>query len=398
MRILWASNAPWAATGYGVQTALTIRRLRDAGHEVAVASNFGLQGASIEWEGMPILPSGTDAYSNDILQAQYQAWMAGAPGWLITLYDVWIFKASYFKDVPVASWTPVDHYPVPPGVLAWAKEHETIAMSKYGHQALTDKGVHSTYIPHAIDPAIFKPTDKTEARKIVGIPDDAFVVTINAANKGAYPPRKAWSENFGALAVFMGSHKDVHAYIHTDIFGVNGVDLAELARLWSLDPNRIHFAAQFDYKMGKTTSAELALLYSASDVLLATSMGEGFGVPTIEAQACGTPVIVSKFAASPELVGGGWLADIQPFHDHLQGAYFAMPLIGSIVECLEQSYAARGSEEIRQQAIAKAAEYEIDKVFRDGWLPYMDRLADLLKPKAVIPRRQRRAAARRKVA
>lgn len=397
MRLLWASNAPWAGTGYGVQTALVITRLRDAGHEVAVASNFGLQGASIEWEGMPVLPSGTDAYSNDILPAQFLAWTGGAPGWLLTLYDVWVFKASYFKSVPTASWTPVDHYPAPPGVVEWAKAHETIAMSRYGESALADKGVKSTYIPHAFDGNVFKPGDRAEARKILGIPDDLFVVSINAANKGAYPPRKSWSENFGALAVFMATHPDVHVYVHTDIYGVNGVDLQVLAGLWALDPERLHFVSQLDYKMGKITPEQLAVMYRAADVLLATSMGEGFGVPTIEAQACGIPVIVSNFSASPELVGAGWKAAIQPFHDHLQGAFFGTPIIASIIECLEQSYEARGSEELRGQAIAKASEYEIGKVFAESWVPYIEHLADLLKPK-VLTRRQRREAQRKKVA
>jgi len=317
--------------------------------------------------------------------------MAGAPGWLVTLYDVWVFKPSYFKDVPVASWTPVDHYPCPPGVVEWAKGHETIAMSRYGEQALADKKVRSTYIPHGVDTKVFTPGDKAEARKALGMPDDAFAVMINAANKGAHPPRKSWSENFGALAVFMGSHPDVHVYVHTDIFGVNGIDLSALAGRWALDPDRIHFVAQLDYKLGKITSEQLAAMYRAADVLLATSMGEGFGVPTIEAQACGTPVIVSNFSASPELVGAGWLVGGQPEDDPLQGAFFYKPNIGSIVECLEQAYEARGSEELKAKAIAKAAEYDADKVFAEHWLPYLAKLEDLIKPK-VLTRQQRRKA------
>jgi glycosyltransferase involved in cell wall biosynthesis len=51
------------------------------------------------------------------------------------------------------------------------------------------------------------------------------------------------------------------------------------------------------------------------DVMLATSYGEGFGIPTIEALACGTPVIVSEFAASTELLGDVWLVDGQQLCD-----------------------------------------------------------------------------------
>ncbi len=57
----------------------------------------------------------------------------------------------------------------------------------------------------------------------------------------------------------------------------------------------------------------LAALYSAADVLLAPSYGEGFGVPTVEAQACGTRVIGSGWAATADLVAeDGWLVEGQP--------------------------------------------------------------------------------------
>ncbi len=43
------------------------------------------------------------------------------------------------------------------------------------------------------------------------------------------------------------------------------------------------------------------------DVLLTTSMREGFGIPLVEAQAFGTPVIMTDFASMPGLCAGEWL-------------------------------------------------------------------------------------------
>jgi glycosyltransferase involved in cell wall biosynthesis len=68
---------------------------------------------------------------------------------------------------------------------------------------------------------------------------------------------------------------------------------------------------QYAYRLGAPAEV-MAATYSAMDVLLAPSHGEGFCVPLIEAQACGTPVIATDFSAQPELVGAGWLAHHRP--------------------------------------------------------------------------------------
>jgi len=48
---------------------------------------------------------------------------------------------------------------------------------------------------------------------------------------------------------------------------------------------------------------ELPLWYNAADVFVYPSLYEGFGLPPLEAMACGTPVIVSDVSSLPEVVG-----------------------------------------------------------------------------------------------
>ncbi|MBA2413477.1 MAG: glycosyltransferase family 4 protein [Burkholderiaceae bacterium] len=55
--------------------------------------------------------------------------------------------------------------------------------------------------------------------------------------------------------------------------------------------------------LGFVTDDELADLYSAATALVYPSLYEGFGLPPLEAMACGTPVIVSNVSSLPE-VGG----------------------------------------------------------------------------------------------
>jgi len=69
-RVLWASNAPFSATGYGVQTAQVVERLTRDRHEVAIACNYGLQGAETVWNGgVKMYPCGVSGYSDDIMNA-----------------------------------------------------------------------------------------------------------------------------------------------------------------------------------------------------------------------------------------------------------------------------------------------------------------------------------------
>ena len=49
--------------------------------------------------------------------------------------------------------------------------------------------------------------------------------------------------------------------------------------------------------------AELVKLYSQADLLLWASLNEGFGLPPLEAMACGTPVVASHVTSMPEVCG-----------------------------------------------------------------------------------------------
>ena len=54
---------------------------------------------------------------------------------------------------------------------------------------------------------------------------------------------------------------------------------------------------------GYVAPRDMALWYSAADVFAYPSLYEGFGLPPLEAMACGTPVITSNVSALPEVVG-----------------------------------------------------------------------------------------------
>jgi len=58
---------------------------------------------------------------------------------------------------------------------------------------------------------------------------------------------------------------------------------------------------------GYVCEAELPALYSLAEVFVFPSLYEGFGLPPLEAMACGTPVVASNVSAMPEVLGGAAL-------------------------------------------------------------------------------------------
>jgi hypothetical protein len=386
LRILWYSNAPFVPTGYGTQTAQAVTRLIKEGHEVAIHAMYGLEGVSSNWNGIKMYPRGMAPYSDDVLVAHGMDWANGnpkLPALIMTLFDVWPLKSKSLDMVKnIASWVPIDHAPCPADVVDWCKKPNVkpIAMSRFGEQMLNDAGVECFYAPHGIED-VFNPDSKMvnggrtfTGRELMGIPDDKFVVMMNAANKGASPSRKSFAENLLAFGIFAQDKPDAILYLHTEKDGaMGGVNLDHLLHACGIREDQYKIVDQYAYRTGFPQQA-LASMYADADVLLSASMGEGFGLAVIEAQACGTRVIVSDFTAQPELVGSGWAVEVQPFWDAHQRSWFCIPQVGSIVDALKHSYEApRGVDQV---AVDFAKAYNADAVWEAHWKPVMKGLAE----------------------
>jgi glycosyltransferase involved in cell wall biosynthesis len=386
--ILWYSNAVWAPTGYGTQTAQVTTRIQRDGHAVAVAANYGLQAMSMVYDGIPHYPQGYDTYSSDVVEPYFRDWTRQYPDHkplTIALFDAWPLVGEGWNKMPVAIWSMVDHLPVPPKVLEFlAKPNVTpLAASRFAHEQIERAGVESIYVPMAVDTKVYRPTATWDngskpmtGRELMGFgrdADDCFMVScVNANKSGNGVHRKAWGENLLAFSMFAQRHDDVRLYIHTEKSGAHGgVQMDALLRAVGLQSHQYRIVNQFAQHMGIPPEAMAAIL-TDTDVLLAPTYGEGFGLTVLEAAATGTPVIVNDFTCQPELVGEGWLTDGQPWWDSLQFAWWNIPNVQSIVDCLEQAYA-RGRGRSQKQ-IDHAATYDADLVYDTYWKPALAQL------------------------
>jgi len=153
-----------------------------------------------------------------------------------------------------------------------------------------------TVVYEAANP-IFRPLDRVQAREQVrnrhGV-DGPFILFVSTIE-----PRKNVPTLVRALWQLLECYKeDVHlvlaggrGWLFEDAFAV----VEEL----KLD-DRVHF-------VGRVSSEDLLHLYNAAELLAHPAFYEGFGLPPLEAMACGLPVIVSNVASLPEVVGDAGL-------------------------------------------------------------------------------------------
>lgn len=380
MQVLLHGNAPFVPTGYGQQINLFARRLAALEDiELTISANFGLAGSQIKTpDGITVLPGIPGDLGDDTLPAHAkQVFGEFKNGLVIALLDVWGLQASSVRPLKAACWTPIDHDPLPPPVSEWfeGSQASPIAMSRFGEEKLREAGLKPIYVPHGVDTEMFTPAGREAAREATQWPADAFVVGMVAANT-TNPSRKSFAEALLAFKRFHDKHPEAKLYLHTEVTGRHrGVNLGILVQSLGIPRDAIYLADQYRMAFDPWSPGVMAQIYSALDVLLLPSAGEGFGLPVLEAGACGVPSIVSDFSAQPEVLGAGWLVPTQPVYTKLF-SWQVVPSVEGIQNALEQAFGRDAKErtDMAEKARTHALTYDADTVTRDYWVPALKKL------------------------
>jgi glycosyltransferase involved in cell wall biosynthesis len=376
--VLWWSNSPTVGTGYGTQTKQVIDRLAFFTN-VEVAANYGVEGAPTIYRTplgleVPLWPRGAAPFSQDVIGGYWQHFLdRHGDGLFIGLADAFVLPPDVHQGIPMHIWVPVEHMPCPPDLLhILGDENSTmtaIAMSQFGQKILADADIDSTYIPHGIERNIFRPTEG--GGDIIGVPDDAFLFSIVAANKYHAPERKQFTTQMLAFQKIAKQHTDAMLYIHADPKAAGSVTLKDVAITLGLE-DRVIFPDVHRYNHWGYTQQNLAAIYTRTDMVLSCSQGEGFGLCPLEAASCGTPAIVSNFSAQPELAcEDSYLVDGQLAWHQGRRSFLFTPFVESIYEAAADAY--NNPVAHSEKAVTLAKRYEADTLFKDYWLPYLEK-------------------------
>jgi len=149
------------------------------------------------------------------------------------------------------------------------------------------------WMPHGINTDIFYPRDRHTSRLLLGVHDDDYVIGVVATNQS----RKDWGLIAATISALRGKIPNLRLWAHIDV----------LERHWSLP------ALLNDFSIGDITivtheanDETMATWYSACDLTLHPGLGEGFGYPIAESQACGVPAMHGNYGGGAEITSEGY--------------------------------------------------------------------------------------------
>lgn len=160
-------------------------------------------------------------------------------------------------------------------------------------------------VGNGVDTGKFYPVEKTEARRRLGIPDEAKVLV----SIGALVKRKGFHRVIKVLPELLESEPGLH-YLVVGGASPEGDSRTELEQ----QVRELHLEKQVHF-LGAMSSEELKWPLSASDVFVLATSNEGWANVFLEAMACGLPVITTDVGGNSEVVSLPELGSIVPFGD-----------------------------------------------------------------------------------
>lgn len=177
---------------------------------------------------------------------------------------------------------------------------------------------------------------KTAVRRRYNLGEAPYVLTV-----GTVQPRKNYQMLVQAFRP-VAQHLPHNLYIAGGKGWLYEEMLAEVQRQ-GLD-GRVRF-------IGFVADEDLPALYSAADLFVFPSLYEGFGLPLLEAMACGVPVVTSDASSLPEVVG-----DAAVMLSPQDTAVWSEAMQALLVDALRrQALAARGLQQARRFTWQRAA-------------------------------------------
>ena len=425
-KVLILSESSNLASGFGTYAKEVISRLHSTGkYDIAEFASYGSPeaGKSVPWKFYSNTPT-TDEQKKLYEQTQHnhfgvwrfdQVILHFKPDIVITYRDPWMDE--WIRQSPLRrffNWAWMPTVDSAPQKRRWLDTFATcdgiFAYSEYGVRVLEDEG--GGLIPvigcasPGIHPNIFKPVpNKAEHKKQLGLPEDSFIVGTVMRNQ----TRKLFIELIKSFRIFLDNAPKhiadkTYLYLHTSYPERSGWDIEGAIVEQQIAPKVLNTyrckgckswkVSRYDgvitscLKCGHRTSfmpnvseglevEDLVKVYNIFDLYVQYAICEGFGMPQVEAAACGVPIAATNYSAMEDIVHhtkGFPISIDKMFRDMNTGADRAYPSNSHLAQIIEEffssteEYRRTKSEQARQGAIRR---YDWDNTAKI-WENYID--------------------------
>lgn len=312
--VLVLADHPLSPSGVGTQTKYMIEAMLKTGEYRFVCFGGAIKHANYDpvkfdkygddWVIYPVDSYGTPELIRSVIRKERPdvLWFMTDPrfwGWL------WEIEDEVRPLMPMVYYHVWDNYPYPKFNYPHYASNDVVAcISKVTYDIVKEVApdVKSFYLPHAVDPEVFKPVEndaelKTFYNEFFTDEKDKMVFFWN--NRNARRKQSGtlifWFKEF----LDKVGHDKAMLLMHTDVKDQNGQDLQAIVESLGLTDGQVKFSTN------KLPPKNLAWLYNIADCTVNISDAEGFGLATLESLNCETPIIVNMTGGLQEQVTDG---------------------------------------------------------------------------------------------
>ena len=393
IKVMMIADHPLSPSGVGTQTKYVVEALLKSGRY----SIFSLGGAmkhvdyrpikteewGDDWVIYPVDGYGTQEVVRSVMRNEKPDIL-----WFMTdprFYEwLWLIENEIRPNIPMVYYHVWDNLPYPKYNKKFYESNDVIAcISKVTHDIVqtVTPDVDSFYVPHAVDPQIFKPQENSDDDReaVFGEEnEEKFIVFWNNRNA-----RRKMSGSivfwFKEFLDKVGHDKSL-LVMHTNPKDEHGQDLEQILKDLELDEGQVRFSTE------KVNPEILAKIYSSVDCTINVSDAEGFGLATLESLSCGTPIVVNMTGGLQEQVtdGENWFGiGIEPASKAIIGSQ-QVPYIyedrinkESFVSALQEMYDIWKDDPEKYEAMSKAGIEHVKKNynfkdFENQWVDLLD--------------------------
>lgn len=224
-----------------------------------------------------------------------------------------------WSQFPFVIVTPVDGKPIYRNwINTMQKADAGLTISEFGVQAFREQGCKVHLLRPGIDPNEFyhlPDADRRHLRARLNIPEGAFVLGVMAQNQG----RKDIPDMIRGFMNFALDKPDARLLLDMDAVSPMGWDLPATIQMYGWDASKVIWR----HDCANAGSLSLRERYNLLDAHAVIAHREGYGIPLVEAQACGVVSIALDYCSGTEICGDGKGVLVKPIE------YWAVSTWGS---------------------------------------------------------------------